>query len=91
MYTEKEFRKDYPVNKMITKVNDKKFFVANLVNAANESIKLLVMAALSNYVLPTDILEFDIKSAKADELNQQYVEMHEKYDVTHEEIVGLDF
>lgn len=91
MYTEKEFRKDYPENKMITKVNDKKFFVANLVNAANESIKLLVMAALSNYVLPTDLAEFDTKSAKAEELNHQYVEMRERYDVTHEEIVGLDF
>lgn len=48
------------------------------------------MAALSNFVLPTDYHEYTMKAVKNEQLNQQYIEMHEKYDVDHEDIVGLN-
>ncbi len=91
MYTEKDFRKDYPANKMLTEVNNKKSLIANFVVAAGVSVKLLVIAALSNNIFPSDFFEYDAKSRQINELDNQYIELHKKYDVTHEDIVGLNF
>ena len=48
------------------------------------------MAVFSNFVLPTDYHEYTMKAVKNEQLNQQYIEMHEKYDVDHEDVVGLN-
>ncbi len=91
MYTEKDFRKDYPANKMLTKVNDKKYLISNLIVAAGVSVKLLVITALSNSIFPSDFLEYDAKSRQMNALDNQYIELREQYKVKHEDIVGLDF
>lgn len=94
MYTEKDFRKDFPQNKMLKKVREKAFFKDlleyNFINCVILSAYVGVMAALSNFVLPTDYHEYTMKAVKNEQLNQQYIEMHEKYDVDHEDIVGLN-
>lgn len=91
MYTEKDFRKDYPANKMLTKVNDKQHLISNLIVAAGVSVKLLVITALSNSIFPSDFLEYDAKSRQMNALDNQYIELREQYKVKHEDIVGLDF
>lgn len=90
MYTEKDFRKDYPANKMLTKVNDKKDLISNFIVAVGVSTKLLIIAALSNTIFPSDFLEYDAKSRQMNALDSQYIAMREQYKVKHEDVTGLN-
>ncbi|MGN1163124.1 MAG: hypothetical protein ACI4T2_04345 [Christensenellales bacterium] len=94
MYTKKDFRKDFPQNVMLKKIQNRAFIKSlisyNLINCVLMAAKVGIYSLLLNHIAPTDLYEIDLKTTEAVDMNKQYVKMHEKYDVTHEDIVGLN-
>lgn len=91
--TEREFRKHFPQNTMLQKVvkkqQTKNLLVANLYACANLVADACIYFLLANHIAPTDLFEQAQKIDEQAQLNSQYVKLHEKFDVTHEDIVGL--
>lgn len=94
MYTKKDFRKDFPQNVMLTKVKNRAFLKDlikfNFINCLFAAAQIGLTALLRNHIAPTDVYEYKLKVSQAEDLNQKYIDMREKYDVDHEDIVGLN-
>lgn len=93
MYSENDFRKDFPANKMLNKVNNKANFLDCLTNAVilTSHIAFFSILSLSGKIAPNDLLELNSKLQEIDKIETENYNMHQKYDVTHEDIYNFDF
>lgn len=88
MYTLNDFRKDYPANTMLNKIENKKSILSSLANCALAIGEFCIYAAMANVIAPTDLYETELKFNSINKIQDEYIEMHEKYDVTHEDIIN---
>lgn len=90
--SEREFRKHFPQNTMLKAVVNKQQMKnqlwASIYACANLAVDAFIYYKLANHIAPMDIYEQIPKMNEQSKLNSEYIKMHEKYDVTHEDIVG---
>lgn len=88
MYTLNDFRKDYPANTMLNKIENKKSILSSLANCVLAISEFCIYAAMANVIAPIDLYESELKFNSINKIQDEYIEMHEKYDVTHEDIIN---